>query len=263
MPRASRHHIPDCVWHITHRCHYQEFLLKFVRDRRRWIRWLFEAKKRYDLSILNYMVTCNHIHLLVVDGEYPMTIPRSMQLVAGRTAQEYNQRKRRKGAFWEDRYHATAVQTGEHLLQCMAYIDLNMVRAGVVAHPAEWECCGYTVIQNPPERYRVIDRERLAELLGFDSSEELAEQQRTWVESSFEGADERRESKWTESIAVGDQAFLKNVMKRLGIKARFRKIIEENGGYALREQDIPYKLNFNPRNGPLSIQNSYLWNLVD
>jgi putative transposase len=30
-----------------------------------------------------------------------------MQLIAGRTAQEYNRRKNRQGAFWEDRYHAT------------------------------------------------------------------------------------------------------------------------------------------------------------
>jgi putative transposase len=39
-------------------------------------------------------------------------IPRTMQLVAGRTGQEYNQRKKRKGAFREDRYHATAVEEG-------------------------------------------------------------------------------------------------------------------------------------------------------
>ena len=33
-----------------------------------------------------------------------------MQLIAGRTAQEYNQRKGRQGAFWDDRYHATAIE---------------------------------------------------------------------------------------------------------------------------------------------------------
>jgi putative transposase len=44
-----------------------------------------------------------------------------MQLVAGRTAQEYNRRKQRKGAFWEDRYHATAVDTDAHLVQCLAH----------------------------------------------------------------------------------------------------------------------------------------------
>ncbi len=50
----------------------------------------------------------------------------------------YNQRKSRKGAFWEDRYHATAIQTNQHLIRCIAYIDFNMVRARVVKHPKEW-----------------------------------------------------------------------------------------------------------------------------
>ena len=97
MPRANRHHIPGCVWHITHRCHKQEFLLKFERDRKRWLYWLFEAKKRYGLCVLNYIVTSNHIHLLVVDTE-EKTIPQSLQLIAGRTAQEFNSRKNRKGS---------------------------------------------------------------------------------------------------------------------------------------------------------------------
>ena len=60
-------------------------------------------------------------------------IPKSMQLIAGRTAQEYNQRKNRKGAFWEDRYHATAIDKEGCLAQCLVYIDMNRVRAGVVS----------------------------------------------------------------------------------------------------------------------------------
>ena len=111
--------------------------MKFARDQRRWLQWLFEAKKRFKVSILNYAVTSNHVHLVVRDDKGPDVIPQTIQLVAGRTGQEYNQRKARKGAFWEDRYHATAVEADSHLAQCMVYIDLNMVRAGVVAHPSE------------------------------------------------------------------------------------------------------------------------------
>jgi putative transposase len=58
-------------------------------------------------------------------------------MIAGRTAHEFNQRKNRKGAYWEDRYHATAVEANRYLVQCLVYIDLNMVRAGVVKHPSE------------------------------------------------------------------------------------------------------------------------------
>ena len=74
---------------------------------------------------MNYTVTSNHIHLLLQDDGSRDTLPKTIQLTAGRTAQEYNLRKNRKGAFWEDRYHATAVQDDDHLIQCMVYIDLN------------------------------------------------------------------------------------------------------------------------------------------
>jgi putative transposase len=103
MARAKRPYIPGQIWHITHRCHKREFLLKFAKDRRRWLTWLFKARKRYGLVILDYTVTSNHIHLLVADDADRKTIPDSIKLVAGRTGQEYNRRKRRKGAFWEDR----------------------------------------------------------------------------------------------------------------------------------------------------------------
>jgi putative transposase len=51
----------------SHRCHHKAFLVKFARERRRYLHPLFEAKKRFGLSVLNYMVTSNHTHLLVKD----------------------------------------------------------------------------------------------------------------------------------------------------------------------------------------------------
>jgi len=65
-----------------HRCHKREFLLKFSKDRRRYLQWLYQAKKRYKLTILNYMVTTKDVHLLVVDTGKRDVIPNSMQLVA-------------------------------------------------------------------------------------------------------------------------------------------------------------------------------------
>ena len=81
MARAKRHFIPGHIWHITHRCHKREYLLKFSKDRRRYLQWLYQARKRYGLSILNYMVTSNHIHLLVVDTVERHVIPKSINVV--------------------------------------------------------------------------------------------------------------------------------------------------------------------------------------
>src|SRR5690348_11301277 len=47
MPRANRYFLPGHIWHITHCCHQKKFLLKFARDRQCYLRWVFEAKKRF------------------------------------------------------------------------------------------------------------------------------------------------------------------------------------------------------------------------
>jgi REP-associated tyrosine transposase len=258
MARANRHHIPGQVWHITHRCHKKEFLLKFAKDRRRWHSWLFEAKKRFGLRVLNYVVTSNHIHLLVIDSG-PDVIPRSLQLIAGRVAQEFNLRKERKGAFWEDRYHATAVERNEHLHRCLVYIDLNMVRAGVVSHPAEWETSGYNEIQNPPERYGVIDRLGLQQICGFSDHGQFAEQHRQWVQNAINNGRNQRESYWTESIAVGSSSFIEETRSRLGIKAKGRKVEALDDRFVLREEAEPYNADSGHEKGLPSSENSYYW----
>jgi putative transposase len=171
-----------------------------------WLQWLFEAKKRYGLCVLNYIVTSNHIHLLVLATDEEV-VSQSMQLIAGRTAQEYNQRKRRKGAFWEDRYHATAIQTGESLARCLVYIDMNMVRAGVVCHPREWKESGYEEMQNPPRRYGIVNVPVLMNLLGLDALKKLQEARAEWIESQL-GRVNQRDAKWTESIAAGSREFV-------------------------------------------------------
>jgi putative transposase len=259
MARANRHHIPNYVWHITHRCHKQEFLLKFSKDRQRWIHWLYEAKKRFGLCVLNYTVTSNHIHLLVFDNGQDV-IPKSMQLIAGRTAQEYNQRKKRKGAFWEDRYHATAIETNEHLFRCIAYIDLNMVRAGVIKHPSEWPFSAYNEIQNPPKRYSLIAKKTLMDLCGIKNIEELKHCHKSWTEEMLCSYNGSRDPKWTESIAVGNKNFLEQTKEKLGDKAKGRNIVTHDENYSLKEAHSSYNAVFDTKKDLLRAENTYFWN---
>lgn len=229
MPRAYRYYMRESVWHITHRCHKREYLLKFQRDRERWKHWLFTAKKRYGLCVLNYCITSNHIHLLVLD-KGRQEIAQSMQLIEGRVAQEYNTRKKREGAFWEDRYHATAVDTGIHALRCSRYIDFNMVRAGVVKHPSEWQDSGFEEIMKERKRYRIIDRCSLANVLELSQASELSEMYKERTEYLYNQMAEHREAMWTESIAVGSETFVKKMSKTIKTWRRQRKMkIKENG----------------------------------
>lgn len=157
-----------------------------------------------------------------------------MQLIAGRTAQEYNQRKNRKGAFWEDRYHATIVQTDEHLARCVTYIDLNMVRAGAVQHPRDWKVCGYNEIQVPWRRKSVIDFDALANFLNAQTQAELALFLEERLQCEITGT--RREPAWSESIAVGDDVFLESLTTGLGDYAADKVLVSMGSLKVLRSR---------------------------
>ncbi len=182
-----------------------------------------------------------------------------MQLIAGRTAQEYNQRKGRQGAFWEDRYHATAIEADEHLHRCLVYIDLNMVRAGVVNHPVKWAHSGYHEIQEPPKRYAVIDLQGLVALCGFSEPADFQHAHRQWAEEALQGELAVRDARWSEAIAVGSLAFAEKVKSELGIKAMHREVEQAGGTYALREHSEAYGSEFAHETEALTPENTILW----
>ena len=262
MPRANRYFMPGYIWHVTHRCHKQEFLLKFAQTRQRYIHWLYQARKRFGVEILNYTITSNHIHLIVRDGGGDKDIPSMIQLVAGRTAQEYNIKKQRKGAFWEDRYHATAIETGEHLQQCLLYVDLNMVRAGAVKHPEEWKHGGYQEIQGNRRRNTIIDLDALVTSLELKNVDALRMAHREWIEEALRGDAPTREEKWSQSIAVGSKEFAQRTQAALGARGSKRDIAEKDDVYVLRETEESYGPVFGVKNEPIGPKNALLWDVT-
>lgn len=240
MARANRHFVAGQVWHITQRCHNKDFLLRYAIDRRRWMYWLFQARRRYNLCILNYVVTSNHVHLLLQDCGNN-SIPSAIQLLASRTAQEFNKRHGRSGSFWEDRYHATAVQSDSHLLRCMAYIDMNMVRARRVEHPSEWLESGYYESLHPKKRGSRIDSTKLLSVLGFDSRSELQAARDSWINESLESGDLQRRAYWTESVAVGNRDYTVFIKRALGSSCAGRQPRSEEDCYSLRENSASYE----------------------
>ncbi len=70
---------------------------------------------------------------------------------------------------------------------------VNMVRAGVVKHPAEWPFCGYNEIQNPRQRYSLIDYHKLIPLLQMKDIGELQESCRKRVEEDLATRNQSRD----------------------------------------------------------------------
>jgi len=210
MPRIARVLLPGHIYHLTHRCHNGSFFLRFDTARMEYRRRLWQAVRRFKILMLDYCLTSNHTHLLL-KVRRPASISVFMRHLEGEFASEYNRRKCRRGAFWSERYHATLIEDSPHLWRCMRYIDLNMVRAGVVGHPADWPWCGYQEIAGHRRRYRILDFEELLRLRGMTDLGAFAERYRAELGKALEGGSRCREPHWSESIAVGSEGFVRSV----------------------------------------------------
>ena len=89
---------------------------------------------------------------------------------------------------------------------------------------------------------------------------QFQEARKHWIEQALESENYGRESKWTESIAVGSKGFIEATKERLGIRAKGRKVFGgTNGAYELREPVGAYRGVFGLENGLLRLQNTRYW----
>jgi putative transposase len=198
--------------------------------------------RQHPVDLLGYCLTSNHVHLLLTSGCHA-AIGEFMQVLAGDFARAYNRRKGRQNAFWGGRYHATLVDSEKYIWRCLRYIDLNMIRAGVVEHPGEWEWCSYREISGQRSRYRLINRERLLEALNHGSDFQAFQSAYTKdVAREIAKDSSTRQPEWTESLAVGREEFVQRVAGT--IKNRKELSIEPAGkgreSWVVRERRPSY-----------------------
>jgi hypothetical protein len=162
-----------------------------------------------------------------------------MKDIQGQFAQSYNRRKERKGAFWSDRFHATMIDSGEYLWQCMRYIDLNMVRAGVVLHPSDWAWCGYQEISCVRKRYKTVNMDELCRRTNQPDGRSVTSWYTEWV-SDTAAAASQRDAQWTESIAVGRKSFVESIGEKMTSRSRLEFEEGTSGGWVIKESQSSY-----------------------
>jgi putative transposase len=69
--------------------------------------------------------------------------------IKGGFAHFYNRRHNRRGYFWGDRFKSVIVENGETLINCLAYINLNPLRAGLVERPEQYRWNSLGIISRP------------------------------------------------------------------------------------------------------------------
>jgi len=177
---------------------------------------------------------------LVVDAPDRFEVSGFMREVASEFARQYNKRKERINAVWGDNFHAVLVDNGTYLWRCLVYIELNMVRCGVVTHPSQWPWVGYHEIMGRRQRYRLLDLDRLCWRLGTTRLEEVQKNLEASLLEAIARDEMKRQACWTESLAVGSPAFLER-MQPLILSRRETEIVEQGPDlWILKEMGVPY-----------------------
>jgi putative transposase len=137
MARLPRLTLPGYPHHIIQRGNNRQPIFAAGADYEALLSLFEEYSARAQVAIHAYVLMSNHFHLLATP-ESPEGIPEMMQAVGRRYVRYFNQRQGRTGTLWEGRYKSTLIQAERYLLACMVYIDLNPVRAGLAADPADY-----------------------------------------------------------------------------------------------------------------------------
>ena len=193
MPRTSRLLIPDqaTVYHIISRTALQGLPLNDA-EKDQLASLMKRLGRLYFTEILGFCCMGNHFHLLVrmlpedifsdvdlqqrhehffgdqkrfCEGHIPFyrlkyaSLSEFIKELKQSFSRWYNRRTGRKGFFWAERFKSVIVENGDTLINCLAYIDLNPVRAGIVAKPEDyrWSSLGCHVQQGNSDGFLSLD----------------------------------------------------------------------------------------------------------
>jgi len=142
MARLPRYVIPGQPQHIIQRGNNRQIIFAAEADYQFFRDALIDAALKHGLRIHAYVWMTNHIHLLATP-EYDDSIGKVFQSAGRKYVQYFNHTHKRSGTLWEGRYRATVVDSEHYLLTLMRYIEMNPVRAGMVAHPRDYLWSSY------------------------------------------------------------------------------------------------------------------------
>lgn len=137
MARLPRLTVPGHPHHLIQRGNNRQAIFQDPADYELLLQLLEEHAARQQVAVHAYVLMSNHFHVLATPGN-EVGIPLMMQAVGRQYVRHFNRRHGRTGTLWEGRYKSTLIQSERYLLACMVYIDLNPVRAGMVAQPADY-----------------------------------------------------------------------------------------------------------------------------
>lgn len=142
MPRGPRLVLPDVPLHLVQRGVNRQPCFFAPRDYADYLRLLSVFADEYGCVVHAYCLMTNHVHLLLTPSNQ-RACARMMKQLNQCYVQRLNRAMRRSGTLWQGRFHSSVVATETYVLTCYRYIELNPVRAGLVAHARDYQWSSY------------------------------------------------------------------------------------------------------------------------
>ena len=142
MARLPRLTVTGYPHHVILRGNDRQDIFRNTADYQRMLDLFEQHSREQGVEIHAYVLMTNHLHLLLTPLQ-DQSLSKMMQAVGRSYVHIFNKVHGRTGTLWEGRYRSTLIQTERYLLACMAYIDLNPVRATMVAQPEDYVWSSY------------------------------------------------------------------------------------------------------------------------
>lgn len=142
MARRPRLDLPQVPQHVVQRSDNHQRCFTADEDYLAYLGDLADAAAHCGCAVHAYALMIDHIHLLVTGAERG-AVSHMMQCLGRRYVVGFNSRHRRVGALWEGRFKSSLVESKRYLFACHRYIEMNPLRAAMVADPVEYRWSSY------------------------------------------------------------------------------------------------------------------------
>jgi putative transposase len=143
MPRTPRILDPEGgIYHVLCRGNNKSPIFHDAHDFRAFLSLLAESKKLFRFALHHYVLMTNHVHLMIAPTA-GSSLPEIMKMINHGFSIVHKQKYGRVGHLWQDRYKSQLITDDAYLLTAGIYIDLNPVRAGMVATPERYPWSSY------------------------------------------------------------------------------------------------------------------------
>ncbi|WKZ29671.1 MAG: transposase [Patescibacteria group bacterium] len=144
MPRALRNYVvvPDGIYHVIVRGNNKMRVFHDADDYDAYLKYLLNAAKDHRVTIYHYVLMPNHVHILAKPTSDLSSFMHAVQMPF---AKRYCKKYKFVGHVWQGRFKSLIVATDPYLFACGNYIEMNPVRAKLVASPEKWHYSSYGV----------------------------------------------------------------------------------------------------------------------